>query len=88
MPHIKPVDILFSIMRREVRHPDGSVTVTVTPPAFVKSPGKSVTLTREQYVRYQRWQEGALIQDVLYDLSPVQREILINGDPDLGDSDA
>ena len=84
MPHFKPVDLIFTIKREELINPDGSITVTVTPPAFTKSSGKSVTLSPDQYRRYKEWREGSvLIQDALPDLLGTEREILLNGDPDV-----
>lgn len=81
----KPVDALFSIKREEEQHDNGDVTVTVTPPSsiFKNAKGKSVRLTPDQYLRYAKWaSSGVLIQEALPELTPVQREILINGDPD------
>jgi hypothetical protein len=44
----------------------------------------SVILTTDQYHRWQRWRTGpGLIQDLLHDLSPTQREILMSGLRDL-----
>jgi hypothetical protein len=64
---------------------DGTLyRVDVTPPAFMKLPTQSVLLDTDQYHRYQAWLAGATIQDVLPDLTPSQREILMSG---IGDDD-
>jgi hypothetical protein len=64
--------------RREVEHPDGTVSVFVwapTEPAEVET-----ILTADQYRRYRRWREGGvLIQDALPDLSVSQREKIMTG---------
>jgi hypothetical protein len=61
-------------------HADGSVTIYVTPPAFMRCPRVSVHLSREQYARYIEWRLGQkLIQDALPELGEDEREKLITG---------
>ena len=81
----KPIDgTPFAPQRKEEKLDDGTWKVTVTPPSFLGLSGKSVELTENQYHRYRRWRIGGeLIQDVLPELSTLEREILINGNPDL-----
>jgi hypothetical protein len=60
--------------------PDGSVTIHVTPPVFMRCPRVSVDLNREQYARYLEWRLGhKMIQDALPDLSEDEREKLMTG---------
>jgi len=67
--------------REHTQNPDGSWTVKVTPPAWSgMTQGASVTLTSNQYARYQKWMAGeGLIQDMLHDLFGSDREILMTG---------
>ena len=68
--------------REEKENPDGTWLVTVTPPAWSHFPAKpkGLTLTKDQYERFKRWQEGPqMIQDALPDLSSAQREYLMSG---------
>lgn len=83
---MKPVDMLgFGPTRTAVKNPAGGYNVTVTPPEIVQMQGHTLHLTDDQYIRYQAWHEGgALIQDVLPDLTGAQREILMTG---IGDDD-
>jgi hypothetical protein len=84
---IKPIDRIPGMKpnRREEAHPDGSVTVFVTPPEFMKKPEVSVKLTADQYRRYLEWREGRpMIQEALPELSVSEREKLMSG---LGDDD-
>jgi hypothetical protein len=64
--------------RREVEHPDGTVSVFVwapTEPAEVET-----KLTADQYRRYRRWREGGVMIDrILPDLSASDREKLMSG---------
>lgn len=56
------------------------VTVTVTAPLFMETPTVQVILTPDQYERFQQWQRGeGLIQNLLPDLSPSDREKLMTG---------
>lgn len=80
---MKPIDKLgLGPTRTVLRNEDGTFTVAVKPPLWIGNyPAKSVTLTEDQYRRYQLWESGWLIQDALPDLTRAQREILMNGDP-------
>lgn len=82
---MRPIDMIPGFApKREVKgNDDGTFTITVTPPEFVRKPGKSVTLNADQYRRYLAWRSdnGVFIQDALPELTGHQREILINGAP-------
>lgn len=80
---MKPIDILGMGPTRTITAlADGRFEVKVQPPAWVgKYPAKVVTLTEDQYRRYKLWEGGTLIQDALPDLTGVEREIILNGDP-------
>ena len=81
MPHERPIDRLALGPTREITHnSDGSVSIKVTPPKWANvGDGCVVELTADQYVRYQQWREGAMINDVLSDLSADTRERLMTG---------
>ena len=69
---------------RRVQVMAGFVRIEITPPGWaVANPQtKTVRLTPEQYIRYERWQAGAgYIQSLLPDLTDDEREILMNGAP-------
>jgi hypothetical protein len=54
--------------------------IEVTPPKSLGLPTVEVHLTDNQFVRYTHWlTEGGQIQDLLPDLSPSDREALLNG---------
>jgi hypothetical protein len=79
---IKPIDNLgFGPTRVVKPQSDGTFIIEVTPPrAFFKNPPTAIVrLTAEQYIGYQMWLDGMLIQDVLPSLSPVNREMLMTG---------
>lgn len=68
------------IRRQAVAQEDGTWKVTVTPPRFTEFSPSSIILTNDQYCRYLQWQNGGvLIQNILHDLTPAQREILMTG---------
>lgn len=83
---MKPIDMLGMGPIRTVEELDDNLyRVTVTPPKWAGDfEGKSVLLTLNQFERYKEWMlnNAGLIQDVLPDLPPHEREILLNGDPD------
>lgn len=82
---MKPIDMLnMGPERFEEELPNGNFRITVTPPKWAGDfEGKSVELTLEQYRRYRAWMvTGVLIQNALPDLNSIEREILLNGDPD------
>lgn len=59
---------------------DGTWNVLVVPPMFVGSSGVTVHLTKDQFERFMKWEQGeGLIQDLLPDLTPSQREALMTG---------
>ena len=59
--------------------------VYVKPPSFMELPEVCISLSADQYERYQRWRrKECLIQEALPDLSISQREMLMTG---LGDED-
>lgn len=61
---------------------DGNYKLTVTPPAWSGfTNGSEVILTEDQKNRYEQWlaNPGTLIQDLLSDLSPSQRESIMSG---------
>lgn len=82
---MKPIDMIpgFGPTREVKALDDGNFEITVTPPSWVGAGGKSVVLSHDQYLRYLQWRadQGILIQDALPDLTDIQREILMNGDP-------
>jgi hypothetical protein len=82
----KPIDLLGMGPKREVstvkaRNGELLYRINVTPPewsGFTES--KYVDLDLDQYQRYVAWMDtGILIQSILPDLSPEEREILISG---------
>lgn len=81
-----PLEALSLSPKRDERElPDGSWEVTVTPPHFFHLPGRTLTLTHDQHVRYKQWRDGRMmIQEALPELSISEREILMTG---LGDAD-
>jgi len=71
---------LMAPVREVAPQADGSVTIYVTPPAFMRCPRVSVHLSREQYAGYIEWRLGhKLIQDALPELSEDEREKLMTG---------
>jgi hypothetical protein len=75
----KPIDLTpWAPKRREVEHPDGTVSIFVWAPT---EPAKVETiLTTDQYRRYRQWREGGvMIQMLLPELSDSQREKLMTG---------
>jgi hypothetical protein len=78
----KPIDLLGMGPTREVIElSNGNFLIRVTPPAWSGILGsKSVELSVDQFSRYYEWMStNTLIQDALPDLTPAQREILLNG---------
>ena len=72
----------FGPKREVVSNGDGTFAVTVTPsPVFIKNPKpQTVKLSECQFRRYEIWRgTGQVIQEVLFDLSPEDREILQSG---------
>ena len=78
---MKPIDKLGLGPKREAQaQPDGSVLVSVTPPAFMELPTQVIRLSGDQYSRYTAWRNGVgLIQDQLPELTADQREVLMTG---------
>jgi hypothetical protein len=74
----------LGIIRTENRTDDGRWQVWVQPPKWAGNfPAKLVILTDAQFERYKLWlSDDGYIQRWLPDLTPVEREILLNGDPD------
>jgi hypothetical protein len=82
-------DLLLEALNREHKqmkptrsyHVRGNtIEVTVTPPAITGFHASKVTLTADQYRRFQSWLEhGGRIQDALPELSADDREILLSG---------
>jgi len=82
---MRPVDLIPGFApKREAIKTTAGWRITVTPGAFSQLPPNSLDLTNEQYERYQRWLGGELIQNVLFDLTKAEREILMTG---IGDAD-
>lgn len=72
--------IFGEIKRQAFPRDDGGWRVVVTPPESLGLPSRAVSLTGDQYDRYIRWCLGeGLIQEMLPDVSPQEREILLNG---------
>lgn len=71
----------FGPKRETTPNADGTYTITVTPPAFSGSTTThNVKLSDDQYPRYVKWLHGeGMIQDLLGDLSPLDRELLMSG---------
>ena len=70
----------FGPKREHTAKADGSVLVSVTPPAFMKLPTQTIRLSADQYDRYLLWRNGqGYIQDMLPELSRDQREVLMSG---------
>jgi hypothetical protein len=63
------------------KNPDGSFTLTVTPPYALGYRGASINLTADQANRYQYDYIGknGLVQKVFPDLTPAQREVIVSG---------
>lgn len=83
----KPIDMIqaFAPKREAEKSPDGGYIISVTPPAIVGLPTRRISLTADQYRRYQQWLDtGTLIQDCLPDLDDSERELLMTG---LSDAD-
>jgi hypothetical protein len=76
---MKPIDVLGFGPKRTVVQVGENYCITVTPPTATKLKARSVTLNADQWLRYQAWLGGRLIQDALPDLSDDDREILITG---------
>lgn len=84
---VKPIDqTVFAPIRTERYNGVANVwEVTVQPPEIVGGQGGTIVLSLDQYDRYKRWRAGeGMIQDMFPDLTPTEREVLLNGDP-LGD---
>src|SRR5215475_9711616 len=78
-------EMIMSPKREVAMQTDGSVVVYVTPPAFMRLPRVSVTLTAEQYSRYVEWRMGhGRIHELLPELAAGEREKLMSG---IGDDD-
>lgn len=73
----------FGPKRTNQPQDDGTVVVTVTPPAVLQLKGRpeGIKLTNDQFKRYLMWVEqgGKMIQDALPDLSASDREYLMSG---------
>ena len=70
----------FEPKREAVQNADKSWLVTVTPPAWSGWGGSSITLTDEQYNRYQRWLHNSTSARAMFpDLTPGQQEQLVSG---------
>ncbi len=72
---------ILKATRAEVPNPDGTWTITVTPPPWTGIPASpSMVLSASQHADYQRWREGdGLIQDLMPYLTDSQREYLMTG---------
>lgn len=73
----------FGPKRANKPQDDGTVIVTVTPPAVLQLKGRpeGLKLTNSQFKRYLMWvgSGGMMIQDALPDLSASDREYLMSG---------
>jgi hypothetical protein len=79
---MRPIDLVpgMAPVREVAPQADGSVIIHVTPPAFMRCPRVSVTLSRGQYARYLEWRLGhRFIQEALPELSEDEREKLMTG---------
>lgn len=78
---MRPIDMIpgFAPQRTERKVGVDCWQVTVKPPAFIGGTGVTVTMSQDQYSRYQLWRGGMLIQDALPDLTDSQREGLMTG---------
>jgi hypothetical protein len=58
----------------------GKWDLIISPPSWSKFAPSKISLTPDQYERYQTWlDKGELIQDALHELSPAEREVLLSG---------
>jgi len=63
-----------------VRTDGDDYVIRVTPHKVWNLPPREITLTKDQYARYLKWQARAyLIQDCLPELTDGEREILVSG---------
>ena len=77
----RPIDLIVGSPRRRARptQHQGAIELQVTP-AMDSGPPQVLTLTVAQFTRVVRWLNGAgLVQDLLPDLTPEQREIVQTG---------
>lgn len=59
---------------------DKRIKVIVTPPSWSMLKSSTIILSEDQFKRFNDWRAGdGLIQNILPDLSPSQREILLTG---------
>lgn len=67
-------------LREHKKLADGNYELTVRPPSLMELRGATLILTPDQFRRYQMWldKEG-LIQELLSDLTPAQREMILTG---------
>lgn len=80
-PSRRPVDSLLGSPRRRARPSQhgGAVELEVTP-ARDSGPPQTMVVTVEQFTQVIRWLNGAgMIQDLLPDMTPEQREIVQTG---------
>jgi hypothetical protein len=77
---MKPIELLGFGPTRAVDEKDGQYIVSVTPPRATKLPTQILALNKDQYLRYEAWRAGkGLIQEMLPDLTPDEREVLLTG---------
>lgn len=66
--------------RTAAQNPDGTWLLTLTPPAWSGWSASQITLTDEQYNRYQRWLANRTSARAMFpDLTPSQQEQLVSG---------
>jgi len=54
--------------------------IRVSPPAILKAPNQTLILTEDQHERFLKWRNNeGHIQDMLPDLTPGAREVLLTG---------
>lgn len=78
----RPVDTLGLGPTYSIIEKDDLFEVIVTPGKLMgpNPKKKSITLTRNQFTRFNKWRNGhGLIQDIFPDLTSEQREILMTG---------
>jgi hypothetical protein len=72
--------MLIQPTRKARRLDNGDWLVKVTPPEWSGFHQSSIVLDTDQFHRFKAWLEsGAPIQDLLPDLSPSEREVLMTG---------
>lgn len=71
----------FGPKREVIENPDGTVMIRVTPhPMSGSREINFVGLSKAQFEKYQEWlKTGALLQDLLPDVSRENREVLMSG---------